>query len=54
VVLLVVATGPALAQDDLSPPRLLESVEPRYPETKKGSGESASVTVVLTIDASGA
>ena len=53
VVVVVVATGSARAQDDLSPPRLLETMEPRYPEAKEGTGESASVTVVLTIDAGG-
>jgi TonB family protein len=37
----------------LVPPKLLEGVEPTYPEAKRESGEAASVSLALTIDRSG-
>jgi TonB family protein len=37
----------------LVPPKLIEGVEPTYPETKRASGEAANVTLTLTIDRSG-
>ena len=38
----------------LVPPKLLENVEPTYPEAKRASGEAASVVLTLTIDRTGA
>ena len=43
--------GPETAA--LVPPKLLEGVEPTYPEAKRASGEAASVTLTLTIDRQG-
>jgi TonB family protein len=37
----------------LVPPKLIEGVEPSYPETKRASGEAASVALALTIDRTG-
>ena len=37
----------------LVPPKLVENVEPVYPEAKRASGEAASVTLALTIDRTG-
>ena len=37
----------------LVPPKLSRSVEPTYPESKRASGEAASVVLTLTIDRSG-
>jgi len=37
----------------LVPPKLLEPVAPNYPEAKRASGESANVTLTLTIDRDG-
>src|SRR3954447_14210313 len=37
----------------LVPPKLVESVDPTYPEAKRASGEAASVTLTLTIDRTG-
>jgi TonB family protein len=37
----------------MTPPRLLESVEPIYPEAQRQSGQAASVGLVLTLDAEG-
>ena len=37
----------------LVPPKLLESVEPAYPEAKRTSGEAASVALTLSIDRAG-
>ncbi|MEY4550216.1 MAG: hypothetical protein RL685_6411 [Pseudomonadota bacterium] len=36
-----------------TPPRLIESVEPSYPESQRQSGASAQVGLVLTVDESG-
>ncbi|HET7542793.1 MAG TPA: TonB family protein [Polyangiaceae bacterium] len=43
--------GPATAT--LVPPKLVENVEPIYPEAKRESGEAASVALTLTIDRTG-
>jgi outer membrane biosynthesis protein TonB len=37
----------------LQPPRLLSAGAPVYPEAKVGSGESATVALVLTLDSKG-
>jgi len=37
----------------LVPPKLVETVEPTYPEAKRASGEAASVSLTLTIDRKG-
>ncbi|MET0792970.1 MAG: TonB family protein, partial [Polyangiaceae bacterium] len=37
----------------LVPPKLVETVEPVYPEAKRASGEGASVALTLTIDRTG-
>jgi len=37
----------------LVPPKLVESVGPKYPEAKRASGEAASVALTLTIDRTG-
>jgi TonB family protein len=37
----------------LVPPKLVEPVEPVYPEAKRASGEAASVALALTIDRTG-
>ena len=37
----------------LVPPKLVESVEPTYPETKRQSGEAASVALTLSLDRAG-
>ncbi len=37
----------------LSPPRLVQSAEPIYPEAKRAGGEAASVVLTLTIDHTG-
>ncbi len=37
----------------LVPPKLVQSVEPSYPEAKRASGEAASVALTLTIDRAG-
>lgn len=53
------ATARAQTTDDsstsasVSPPKLLVSAEPAYPESKKASGESARVELVLSVDAEG-
>jgi len=44
---------PAPAKPRLTPPRLLESVEPVYPEAERQSARAASVGLVLTLDAEG-
>jgi TonB family protein len=36
------------------PPKLIENVEPTYPDAKRESGEAASVVLVLSIDRDGA
>ncbi|HET9929842.1 MAG TPA: TonB family protein, partial [Polyangiaceae bacterium] len=41
------------AAPTVTPPKLVQSREPTYPESKKDSGESASVGLILTIDADG-
>ena len=45
------ANGPDAAA--LVPPKLIENVEPVYPEAKRQSGEAASVTLTLSIDRTG-
>ena len=35
------------------PPKLVENVEPTYPEAKRASGEAASVVLTLTVDRTG-
>ena len=37
----------------LVPPKLVEGVDPTYPEAKRASGEAASVTLTLSIDRAG-
>lgn len=37
----------------LVPPKLVENVEPSYPDAKRASGEAASVALTLTIDRTG-
>jgi len=37
----------------LVPPKLVEPIEPTYPEAKRASGEAASVALTLTIDRTG-
>ncbi len=37
----------------LTPPQLLQSVEPVYPESERQNGRAASVGLVLTLDAEG-
>jgi len=37
----------------LVPPKLVEPIEPTYPESKRASGEAASVALTLTIDRTG-
>jgi TonB family protein len=44
------AAEPAQA---MTPPRLLQSVEPVYPEAQRQSGQAASVGLLLTLDAQG-
>ncbi len=52
-------SNPALAQQPpeaapaLVPPTLVESVEPAYPESKRASGEAASVILSLELDVEG-
>ncbi|HYP78501.1 MAG TPA: TonB family protein [Polyangiaceae bacterium] len=43
----------ASAAAALVPPKLVESVDPTYPEAKRASGEAAKVTLTLTIDREG-
>ena len=47
------AVPDAPAREQLTPPRLLQSVEPVYPEAERQSGRAASVGLVLTLDADG-
>src|SRR4051812_25843928 len=50
-----IAVGQANGSDTaaLVPPKLVETSEPTYPETKRASGEAASVALTLTIDRKG-
>ena len=50
-----IAVGQSNGSDTaaLVPPKLLERVSPTYPEAKRLSGETASVTLALTIDRTG-
>ncbi len=43
-------SGPTAA---LVPPKLMENVEPTYPDAKRASGEAASVVLTLSIDRDG-
>src|SRR5688572_15508532 len=55
------ATSPAEPKDSVdadaesrpTPPRLLERVEPIYPDSQRASGPSAHVGLVLTLDDAG-
>jgi TonB family protein len=47
------APSNAPARPRMTPPRLLESVEPVYPEARRQSRQAASVGLVLTLDAEG-
>lgn len=38
---------------DVTPPRLVQTSEPVYPDTKRASGEGASVVLTLVVDATG-
>ncbi len=51
---LLVAPRTALAQAPIIPPEIVTNVAPDYPEAKRGSGERATVVLVLTLDAEGA
>ena len=44
----------AFAQSPVVPPELVTNVAPDYPAAKRGTGERASVQLVLTLDAEGA
>src|SRR6478736_6791178 len=50
-----IAVGQPNASDApaLVPPKLVESVDPSYPEAKRASGEAASVALTLSIDRTG-
>jgi len=50
-----IALGQTNAPDApaLVPPKLVENVDPTYPEAKRASGETASVALTLTIDRAG-
>src|SRR6478736_3109823 len=50
-----IALGQTNAPDApaLVPPKLVENVDPTYPEAKRASGEAASVALTLTIDRAG-
>jgi TonB family protein len=51
-----VGAQPAAAETspvEVTPPKLVQATEPVYPESKKSSGEAASVGLLLTIDESG-
>jgi TonB family protein len=50
---LALAQAAPTAQHEVVPPRLLENVEPKYPEAKRESGESAIVSLTLTVGADG-
>jgi len=41
------------ADNTATPPKLVQSAEPVYPESKRQTGEAASVDLVLTLDESG-
>ena len=52
LVLTLVVHASARAQD-VSPPHLLQSVEPIYPADRLGSGEEPTITLHVTIEADG-
>jgi TonB family protein len=47
------AAPEATPKPERTPPRLLQSVEPVYPEAQRQSGQAASVGLVLTLDTEG-